>query len=68
MIFPEQSESNVAVATDALKACLGETTQVMEAVTLPEEDGQGSAVPDLSNITESDAKISVLKDMSFKKF
>ena len=47
---------------------MGDTIQVMEAVTLPEEDGQESAVPDVSNITESDAEISVLKDMSFRKF
>ena len=71
--FFEQSYNNVVVATDTPKPSLGNTSQVMEVVIWKmdknQEDGQGLAVPDVSNITESDAEISVLKDITpFKKF
>ena len=35
----------------------------MEALLLPQEDVQELAVPNVGNITKSDAKISVLKDI-----
>ena len=51
-----------------MKPFLGDTSQVVEAVILPQKGGQESAVPDLGNITKADAKISVLKNIaSFKK-
>ena len=69
LIFYNNLKSCV-VATDTLKSSSGDASQLKEAVISSRgNDGQESAVPDAGSSTESDAMISVLKDVtSFKKF
>ena len=69
LIFYNNLKSCV-VATDTLKSSSGDASQLKEAVISSRgSDGQESAVPDAGSSTESDAMISVLKDVtSFKKF